>query len=66
MTDDDAMYSLLITAVRIAVELRYGDCDLISSRTAYTGKEVFVFEPLDREVTVTVVVDEANFQFYEG
>lgn len=67
MTDEDAMYSLLITAVRVAVELRYGECDLVSSRTTESGKEVFVFEPLDREIIVTVVVGhDGKYQTYEG
>lgn len=54
MTDE--LYAMLISAVRIMVELKYGDVDLISSGAVSNDEESFVFEVLERPIIVTVTV----------
>lgn len=65
MTDD--YYGQLITAVRIIVEQRYGEVDLVRSGTSDIDEETFVFEVLDQDIIVTVSVSiDGTFKIVES
>lgn len=67
MDEPTVPYKYLIAATHTLVELQYGLCDLVNSNTTPDGKEIFMFETVERDrIIVLVYQPDGSCEAYEG